>query len=256
MSKPAPRTLTVIGSKYVTPNMFRVTLGGPGLEDFPKDQESAYVKLNLPLPGVEQSLRRTYTISAQRDDEIDLDFVLHAGSSPATSWALAAKPGDQVLVGGPGPKKLINKEVDWFFLVGDMTALPAIAVNLASLEENAHGYAVIQIKEESDIQTLQCPTGIALHWVIKSVPDSSDSSLLAKVKELPWLPGDVAVWAACEFHSMRMLRKYFKLERQIPRDNLYVSSYWKIGSTEDQHKIAKQNDARTEQAESKTRTGD
>jgi len=54
---------------------------------------------------------------------------------------------------------------------------------------------------------------------------------------------------------MRILRKYFKLERQIPRDNLYVSSYWKIGSTEDQHKIAKQNDARTEQAESKTRTG-
>jgi len=57
MSKPAPRALPVIGSKYVTPNMFRVTLGGPGLVDFPKDQESAYVKLNLPLPGVEQSLR-------------------------------------------------------------------------------------------------------------------------------------------------------------------------------------------------------
>ncbi|MFK7828705.1 MAG: siderophore-interacting protein [Congregibacter sp.] len=250
MSRPAPRALTVLGSNYVTPNMFRVTLGGTGLGDFPKNQESAYVKIILAQPDNAPSLTRTYTISAQRDDEIDLDFVLHAGTSPATSWALAAQRGDQILVGGPGPKKLINREADWFFLVGDMTALPAITINLASLGENAQGYAVIQVKEESDIQPMQCPAGIALHWVIKRDPDSNDSSLLEQIKELPWLPGEVAVWAACEFHSMRMLRKYFKFERQISKDKLYVSSYWKIGSTEDQHKIAKQNDTRLDQSES------
>ena len=250
MSRPAPRTLTVLGSNYVTPNMFRVTLGGPGLTGFPKDQESAYVKLILAQGDKAPSLTRTYTISAQRDDEIDLDFVLHAGTSPATSWALAAQPGDQILVGGPGPKKLINSEADWFFLAGDMTALPAITTNLASLDKNAQGYAVIQVKEESDIQPIQCPAGMALHWVIKPDPNSDDSSLLETIKDLPWLSGEVAVWAACEFHSMRMLRKYFKFERQIPKDKLYVSSYWKIGSTEDQHKIAKQTDARLNQSKS------
>ena len=31
MAKPTPRLLDVIGSKYLTPNMCRVTLGGAGL---------------------------------------------------------------------------------------------------------------------------------------------------------------------------------------------------------------------------------
>ncbi|HBU97134.1 siderophore-interacting protein, partial [Thalassospira lucentensis] len=63
MSKPAPRDLTVIGKKYVTPDMLRVTLGGDGMASFPEDQASAYVKLIFPIEGDEKDrvLRRTYT---------------------------------------------------------------------------------------------------------------------------------------------------------------------------------------------------
>lgn len=250
MSRPAPRTLTVLRSTSLTPNMLRVTLGGEGLVGFPEDQESAYVKLNLPQPGEERPLIRTYTISAQRQDEIDIDFVLHDGASPATSWALEAQAGDQIRVGGPGPKKLINNTADWFLLAGDMTALPAITVNLASLPENARGYAVIEVNEDADVQPLLCPPGVELHWLIKPDTDTDRSVLLERIKELSWLPGEAAVWAACEFHSMRMLRRYFKFERQIPKDKLYISSYWKIGNTEDQHKIAKQSDNRSNQSAS------
>lgn len=32
-------------------------------------------------------------------------------------------------------------------------------------------------------------------------------------------------------------------ERQVPKSHLYISSYWKINSTEDQHKIEKRDDA-------------
>ena len=31
MAKPAPRTLNVVRTKYITPQMYRVTLGGTGL---------------------------------------------------------------------------------------------------------------------------------------------------------------------------------------------------------------------------------
>ena len=88
---------------------------------------------------------RTYTVSAQRDDEIDVDFALHEAEGPASMWARNAQAGDQVLVGGPGPKKLINNDADWFLLVGDMTALPAITVNLAQLPADARGYAVLEV---------------------------------------------------------------------------------------------------------------
>ena len=100
MSKPAPRTLEVIRSRYLTPHMLRVTLGGAGLADFPEDQESAYIKLIFPQPAQARPLMRTYTISVQRSDEIDVDFVLHATDGPA--WARKAKPGEQILVGGQG----------------------------------------------------------------------------------------------------------------------------------------------------------
>ncbi|PCM45994.1 siderophore-interacting protein [Marinobacter sp. ANT_B65] len=245
MSKPVPRTLEVIRSAYVTPHMLRVTLGGSELAAFPEDQESAYIKLIFPQQGESRPLMRTYTVSGQRSDEIDVDFVLHAADGPASAWGRNAKPGDQILVGGPGPKKLINKDADWYLLVGDMTALPAIAVNLAQLPEDARGYAVLEVLTEADIQPLPHPENVEIHWVINATPDGDSSALLQRVEQLCWLPGQPAVWTACEFHSMRALRTYFKKQRQVLKSHLYISSYWKINSTEDQHKIAKKDDAQS-----------
>lgn len=48
---------------------------------------------------------------------------------------------------------------------------------------------------------------------------------------------------AYEFPSMRALRHYFKVERLVPKTPLYLSSYWKIDSNEDQRKIIKREDA-------------
>jgi NADPH-dependent ferric siderophore reductase len=112
MAKPNPRLLEVIRTTYITPNMCRVTLGGDDLLDFPIDQESAYIKLIFPQGEDARPLMRTYTVSIQRNDEIDVDFALHEAEGPASTWARNAQVGDQILVGGPGPKKLINNDAD------------------------------------------------------------------------------------------------------------------------------------------------
>ena len=248
MSKPVPRSLQVIRSTYITPHMLRITLGGDELAGFPQDQESAYVKLIFPQPQVDKApsearpLMRTYTVRHQRAMEIDVDFVIHDHAGPASSWALNATPGDTILVGGPGSKKLINPEADWFLLVGDMTALPAISVNLEQLPANARGHAVLEVHSEADIQPLVHPEGIELHWVINPTPDPEGLTLRNFLNNLPWCEGQVAVWAACEFASMRSLRQYFR-EQGVAKSHLYISSYWKIGNSEDQHKVAKRDDA-------------
>lgn len=242
MSKPAPRTLEVIRSRYLTPHMLRITLGGAGLADFPEDQASAYIKLIFPQPAQARPLMRTYTISAQRSDEIDVDFVLHATDGPASAWARRAKPGEQILVGGPGLKKLINHDADWFLLVGDMSALPAITVNLAQLPDHALGYAVLEVLSEADIQPLTLPRNMEVHWVVNGIASSDTSALLERVEQLDWLVGQPAVWVAGEFHSVRALRRYFKRQHPMEKSHIYQSSYWKINSTEDQHKIAKQHE--------------
>ncbi len=248
MARPEPRELEVIRSTYLTKHMLRVTLGGDGMAQFPADQESAYIKLMFPQGEGERTLIRTYTVRHQRESEIDVDFVIHDHTGPASAWAVDAKPGDRVLVGGPGPKKLVRQPADWYLLVGDMTALPAVSVNLSLLPESASGHAVIEIASEADIQKLDCPDNVELHWVINPRPDPEGAVLLEKVRGLTWHSGQPAVWAACEFNSMRAMRRYFKEDRAMPRSHLYISSYWKIGQSEDQHKVAKKKDAEQEAA--------
>lgn len=45
MARTEPRQLEIIAKPQATPNMPRITLGGPGMADFPADQTSAHVKL-------------------------------------------------------------------------------------------------------------------------------------------------------------------------------------------------------------------
>lgn len=233
------RELTVIKKTMVTPNMLRITLGGEAMKTFPSEQESAYVKLIF--EHEKGRLMRTYTIRHQRQSEIDIDFMLHQEAGPASSWAKQTQPNDTILIGGPGPKKMIEQNADYHLLVGDMTALPAISVNLATLPEHAQGCAVIEVVSEEDKQVLPHPTGVEIKWIINPQPGMNNEKLLDAVKALDWLSPQCSVFAACEFNSMKALRTLFK-EKGIKKDKLYLSSYWKLGSNEDQHKIIKQQD--------------
>jgi NADPH-dependent ferric siderophore reductase len=44
---------------------------------------------------------------------------------------------------------------------------------------------------------------------------------------------------------MKELRSYFREERGLGKDDLYISSYWKLGMNEDNHKVIKSEDAKT-----------
>ena len=85
---------------------------------------------------------------------------------------------------------------------------------------------------EKDIQQLQRPKGIEIHWI-------TETSMADEVLTLTWLEGEVMVWCACEFNVMRELRQYFRNDKEVQRDNLYISSYWKQGASEDSHKAIK-----------------
>jgi len=254
MSKYRPYQLTVSKSQRITPNMQRITLQGDDLAEFKTDDEGSYVKLVFPVEETQPSdedanvIMRTYTIRKFNpyDLTLDIDFVLHGelgkNSGPASTWAAHTKPGDTMPIFGPGKVKAATLEADWFLFAGDMTALPAISCQLEQLPDDAKGYAVIEINSEQDQQSLQKPDGIDILWVINPQPDTANTVLSDAVKALSWLSGIPSIWAACEFSNMRLLRTYFKKEKQVSRDNLYISSYWKMGQSEDKHKVIKRQD--------------
>lgn len=266
--KPNNRLLTVIASQQLTPNMQRISFQADDLSHFPADAEGGYIKLLFTSQGDtdisqlaadERPKMRTYTIRHLRQalNQLDVDFVRHEHSVMdltvnsqsggfASAWAQSARTGDTISIAGPGEIKPLNLHLDWYFLVADMTALPALAAQLTKLPATAKGYAVIEINHADDKQTLIKPDGIALVWVIAH---SAEANLTSQVQGLTWLSGEAAVWCACEFSTMRALRVYFRNEKAVDKDNLYISSYWKSGCTEDGHKIAKHDDNIAEQSE-------
>lgn len=244
MKRADPYRLTVFQKQAITPHMLRITLGGDGMVHFPVDQASAYIKLLFPTAGQARPVMRTYTIRAQRDASIDVDFAIHGDGEGglACQWARDCQPGDLIEIAGPGPKKQIDPGCDAFVMVGDMTALPAISVNLEQLADGARGHVIVEISSDADRQSLTVPDGVALSWVVNPHP-GEHMPLVDAVESLTWPEGRVAVWAACEFNSMRALRRHFRETRGIGRDGMYISSYWIKGSDEIAHKRIKREDA-------------
>tara|TARA_R100000365_G_C2746918_1_gene76429 strand:- start:4484 stop:5221 length:738 start_codon:yes stop_codon:yes gene_type:complete len=238
----------VVRSGPVTPNMFRVRLGGSSIAALPADCAGGYLKLRIPTTEG-KSATRTYTIRAQGPDYIDIDFALHVAaelSGPATAWALAARPGDTLEAGGPGPSKPLPEGHGSYIIAGDMTALPAISVNLETLSDEARADAFVEVQSEDDIQDLDVPRGVRLHWLVNPSPGAEPHLLENAIRELTW-PSDLSyAWVATEFKAMKNVRTYLRSERSLSPQDLYISSYWKRGLVEDDHRIVKSADAKSD----------
>ncbi|MFK7997239.1 MAG: siderophore-interacting protein [Granulosicoccus sp.] len=246
------KELTVSASRQLTTNMLRLTLQGKDLDSLPDDVEGAYFKLVFERPDSERPVMRTYTIARYRKEqqEIDVDFMLHSHSENnsagvAAAWAMQAKIGDPMSIMGPGPATFINLQADWFMLAADMTALPALTANLALLPKEAKGYMVVEILSEDDRQELCVPANMEVVWVVNPSAGAEASPLFEAIEKLAWMEGQVAIWTACEFKTMKKIRQYYRQQDTVQKSHLYVSSYWKQGLKEEEHKVAKREDSDT-----------
>lgn len=243
--------------------MLRITFGGEALEGFPPGHEGANVKLLLPhhdqtWPDYLESLKgggrkprkRTYTVASYREatNELDLEFALHASSSPeaedsvdapATSWALSAQVGDQIGVAGPGRLNNIDPSADWFLLAGDMTALPAIKTQIQRLPVDAVGSVFLAVSHADDQQAIALPTGITLHWLPDRSPQRQAGLLVEACLACEWRPGIPGIWIAGEAQAVRQLRKWLVDEKQVEARYRYTSGYWHLGETEDSFQVYK-----------------
>lgn len=251
MSTRTPRLLRVNAKTQLSPNMIRIQLQGSALENFPQGAEGGYVKLLFPqLENTDSNddnkpRMRSYTVRSFDAEALtlELDFVAHGDNGPASAWALSCELGDEIALIGPGLVKLPDFSSDWFFLVGDMTALPALSVIAERLPEDAKGYLVVELISLEDKPDLVLPKGVELVCVINPDQENINRLLVDKVLSLPWFEGDAFVWSACEMSSMRHLRDYFLHEKQVAKNHIYISSYWKMGVSDEGHKLAKRQEA-------------
>ena len=120
----------------------------------------------------------------------------------------------RLVFAGPGSNKLVDFTKDWYLFAGDMSALPAISANIEKLPADARGYAVLEIVDELDKQDLPFPEHLDVSWVLNPHPEQENSYLVDAVRRLDWLTGNPAVWVAGESNIVRLLRQYFRDERE------------------------------------------
>ncbi|MFI6318337.1 siderophore-interacting protein [Nonomuraea sp. NPDC050556] len=235
----------VLRTERITPHMIRIVAGGDGLRDFATSGlTDHYVKLVFKVPGVDYpepfevaTVRatmprdcwpklRTYTVRAWDPDalELTLDFVHHGDKGLAGPWAAQAQPGDEVLMLGPGGGYAPSPSADWHLMVGDESAIPAIAVALESLPEDAVVRAFIEVEEPAEEQKVDS----RVTWLHRSGGPVGEA-LVRAVQEASFPEGEVHAFVHGEAGFVKELRKHLRVEREIPLERLSISGYWRLG---------------------------
>lgn len=190
----------VVAVEQLSPAFRRVELAGEDVADFRVDGPlyDQRIKLIFPaaagvlpsvaelrteglqswfsLPEAERGSMRTYTVRDVRESaegtRVVVDFALHPGDDlgPGSLWAVAAQPGDKVVLLGPrlgapfGGIEFTGAEADRILLVADETAVPAVAGILRDLPSGVRGDVVLEVPREADILDLVAPSGLTVHW--------------------------------------------------------------------------------------------
>ena len=256
-AKRPPRLFTVSAVQRLTPHMIRVTFSGPKIADIPDGCEGANCKIFLPEPSqskdsfarqLEEGPRptvRTYTVRHQRQavGEMDIDFVDHGDAGPASAWARAARVGSFCGFAGPGPVKVESYYAKHYLVVADMSALPLAAATLEAMPADARGTAIFDIPHAQDQQDFRIPEGIEQHWIVNADSHAPTGEIVDMVRGLDWPAETVQVCIAGESTMIKELRQHILVDLQTPKQDVYISGYWKIGLIEDEHQKAKRLEA-------------
>ncbi|MET7641936.1 siderophore-interacting protein [Streptomyces sp. NPDC005438] len=256
---PQLRQAQVVRVEQLTPHMVRVVFGGEQLADLPVGEYTDhYVKLLFPVPGVtypepfdiarireefprhQWPVTRTYTVRSwdAKSGEMTVDFVVHGDQGLAGPWATHAKPGDTLRFLGPGGAYAPSPDADWHLLVGDASALPAIATALERVPATAPVRALIEVDGPEERQPLTAPHGTEVTW-LHTGEGRVGEQLLERLRGLEFPEGTVHAFVHGEAGWVKEARRHLRLEREVPRERLSVSGYWRLGHNEDTWQASK-----------------
>ena len=237
------RLLTVRQVQQLTPHMVRVTLGGDDLQGFTSLGFDDHIKLIFadpatgalpstpdgPRPPMRDYTPRSFDAVAQT---LEIDFAIH-DAGPATQWAEQAAPGQQIGVGGPRGSMVIPMAFDGYLLVGDDTALPAIARRLAELPAGAPVVVLAEVDGPADELVFDSVANVQVTWVHRQgAAPGSTTLLLDAIKNMALPAGDFHAWVACESSAAKALRAHLIAERGARPQWTKAAGYWRLGAAD------------------------
>ena len=286
-----PFVVRVARAVQLGPSFRRFTFTGVDLDEFASGGADQRIKVLLPLPGSgladcpsradwyaewralpdeRRNPLRTYTVRAARplEREVDVDFVLHGSTGPASVWAEQARPGDEIVLVGPnarfaGP----TGGVEWrppagahaLLLAGDETAVPAMSAIAEALPYGTAARVLLEVPTEDDVLDLEVPADVRLTWLPRRCGASTrprgallTAAVSAAAEEIggsgPAADGDdldpddvvwevpdepaaagAYAWLAGEAGVVTGLRRHLLREAGFDRRSVAFMGYWRDG---------------------------
>jgi len=214
----------------------------------------------LRMPENSRPYVRNYTVSGFRATadgtrELDVDFVLHesptasgaagdgtsessdgsasgGGYGVASEWAARAEPGMSV--------GLLDQGIGWnppgpfehALIVGDETALPAVAGIARDLPVDARGTIVVEVPHPDDRRELGQPAGVDVRWIVRddhaAKPGQQALATAASVAESTGAAsGALYAYVSGEQALATGLRRAL-VARGVPKSHITFCGYWRL----------------------------
>jgi NADPH-dependent ferric siderophore reductase len=248
---------TVVSLTSVTPHMRRVTLASPLFERLDDPLGADWqIRLYFPRPGQEvrtpvlaetindyvgdggdKPIPRPFTVRHfdGKTLELAVDFVVHPGGGAACAWALGAEPGDQLgfliptIQLGDVPDESV---IDWHLMLGDDSAIPALATVLDHLPEGARAHVFVEVAAAEDEQPLPSSAEATIIWLHRGDAAPGTCGLLERaLAEFAWPEGRGYVRAIGEAKEVGRMRRFLREERGLDRSSYSMSVYWRRGKS-------------------------
>lgn len=238
--EPRRRTLTVVATERLSASMLRIRFASSELGDFESSAPDDHIKLFLPEAELENGrpAMRDYTPRAFDTEAgtLTIDFALHE-AGPATAWAIGAGPGDTIQIGGPRGSAVVADDFDWYLLIGDETALPAICRRIEELRSGVPIRAIVAVDGPGDRIGMPDRDSLTVHWAIRDKGENDAERLIALLGEAAWPAGEGYVWIAGESGASRAVRTHIIDTLGHPREWTKAAGYWTRGVADAHERI-------------------
>ena len=235
------RELNVLRVERVSAGFQRIVLGGEALEGFSSRGFDDHSKVFFPekgstfVPpvvtdegvdwgnGVRPQARDYTPLYDAARHELILDFFIHDGGV-ASNWAVDAKPGDTLSIGGPRGSLVVPEDYAWQLYVTDESGMPALRRRLLGLQQlptPPQVTAIVTIGDASYQDYLADLDGFNIEWVVGHNP----AAVAERLAQVVIPADDYFIWLTGEGAAVKSLLARFEGE-EIDPQLVRSQAYW------------------------------
>ena len=235
------RELNVLRVERVSAGFQRIVLGGEALEGFSSRGFDDHTKVFFPekgstfVPpvvtdegvdwgnGVRPQARDYTPLYDAARHELVLDFFIHDGGV-ASNWAVDAKPGDTLSIGGPRGSLVVPEDYAWQLYVTDESGMPALRRRLLGLQQlptPPQVTAIVTIGDASYQDYLADLDGFNIEWVVGHNP----AAVAERLAQVVIPADDYFIWLTGEGAAVKSLLARFEGE-EIDPQLVRSQAYW------------------------------